>query len=166
MLEGKQNRTLESTFSLPVWQEYVLSPRPPPVVTWLHAWGNEEESFELDVCRCRRNALACSAHHFSVFSPLDSVVPSQEGILGDFSFVSLHVKSRSLQNLLPYVGAGWYHRVAVEHMLHYGLATWQDISHSLSSTGRVLPECLAEPLRIMEEAWGEQKDLAKLLAWA
>jgi hypothetical protein len=38
-LEGKQDRTLESSFSLPVWKEYVESPRPPPVVTWLHAWG-------------------------------------------------------------------------------------------------------------------------------
>jgi Cdc6-like AAA superfamily ATPase len=52
--------------------------------------------------------------------------------------------------------------VAVEHLLHYGRITWQDISHSLSSTGRVPPQCLAEPLRQMEEAWGEQEDLAKL----
>ena len=49
----------------------------------------------------------------------------------------------------------------MEHLLHYAMITWQDISHSLSSTGRVPPQCLAEPLRQMEEAWGEQ-DLAKL----
>ena len=116
---------------------------------------------ELDVRRCRRNALAISSHDFSVFSPLDSIVPSQEGILGDFSFISLNTKNKNITSLLPYCGPGWYHRVAVEHLLHYGRITWQDISHSLSSTGRVPPQCLAEPLRQMEEAWGEQEDLAK-----
>ncbi len=162
-LEGKQDRTLESSFSLPVWKDYVESPRPPPVVTWLHAWGEEtEETLEFDVCRCRRNALACSAHHFSVFSTLDSITPSREGTLGDFSFVTLNPKNKNLASLLPYTGPGWYHRVAVEHLLHYGLATWQDISHSLHATGRIPPECLAEPLRQMEEAWGEHTDLAKL----
>jgi len=145
-LEGKQDRTLESTFSLPVWKEYVETPRPPPVVTWLHSWSEEaQETFELDIRRCRRNALAISAHDFSVFSPLDSITPSQEGILGDFSFVTLNPKNKNVINLLPYNGPGWYHRVAVEHMLHYGQITWQDISHSLSSTGRVPPQCLAEP---------------------
>ena len=162
-LEGKQDRTLESTFALPVWKDFVESPRPPPMVTWLHAWGGEaEETLELDVRRCRRNALAVSAHHFSVFSALDSITPSREGTLGDFSFVSLSPKTKNLTSLLPYTGPGWYHRVAVEHLLHYGVATWQDISHSLSATGRVPPECLVEPLRLMEEAWGEHTDLAKL----
>lgn len=161
-LEGKQDRTLESTFSLPVWKEFVESPRPPPIVTCLHAWGKETETLELDVRRCRRNALAISAHHFSVFSPLDSITASQEGTLGDFSFVALDPRKKSLAKLLPYTGPGWYHRVAVEHLLHYGQITWQDISHSLSSTGRVPPECLAEPLKQMEEAWGDQEDLAKL----
>jgi hypothetical protein len=161
-LEGKQDRTLESSFSLPVWKDYVESPRPPPVVTWLHLWKEGEETLELDVRRCRRNALAISAHDFSVFSPLDSVTPSQEGILGDFSFVSLKVKNRSVVSLLPYTGPGWYHRVAVEHLLHFGQITWADISHSLSSTGRVPPECLAAPLQQMEEAWAGQEDLAKL----
>jgi Cdc6-like AAA superfamily ATPase len=161
-LEGKQDRTLESTFSLPVWKDYVETPRPPPVVTWLHLWKEGEETLELDVRRCRRNALAISAHDFSVFSPLDSITPSQEGDLGDFSFVTLKVKNKGVASLLPYTGPGWYHRVAVEHMLHYGQITWQDISHSLSSTGRVPPQCLAEPLRQMEEAWGGHEDLAKL----
>jgi hypothetical protein len=111
---------------------------------------------------CRRNALAASAHHFSVFSPLDSVEPSREGKLADFSFVSICPKQKNLLSLLPYTGPGWYHRVVVEHLLRYGMMTWGDISHSLNATGKVPPECLSEPLRVMEEAWGDQQDLAKL----
>ena len=125
-LEGRQDRTLESTFALPVWKDFVESPRPPPMVTWLHAWGGKaEETLELDVRRRRRNALAVSAHHFSVFSALDSITPSREGTLGDFSFVTLSPKTKNLTSLLPYTGPGWYRRVAVEHLLHYGVATWQ-----------------------------------------
>jgi hypothetical protein len=89
-LEGKQNRTLESTFSLPTWQAYVETPRPPPFVFWAHEWGKEnEETLELDVRRCRRNALMYSAHDFSVFCPLDSVAPAQAGKLADYSWVEL-----------------------------------------------------------------------------
>ena len=160
-LEGKQDRNLESTFSEPVWDSYVKSPRPPALVMWCHEWGKEEDTLELDVRRCRRNALAMSAHHFSVFSPLDSIVPAQEGALADFSFVKIPVGKKTTLSILPYHGPGWYHRIAVEHMLHYGLIKWSDISWSLSATGQIPPNCLAEPLRIMEQAWHDI-DLAKL----
>jgi len=162
-LEGKQDRTLESTFSKPVWGSYVASPRPPALVLWSHDWGKEgEDTLELDVRRCRRNALAVSAHNFSVFSPLDSIFPAKEGVLADFSFVEITVGKKNTLSLIPYHGPGWYHRIAVEHMLHYGMITWANISWSLFATGQIPPNCLAEPLRIMEEAWGENKDMAKL----
>ena len=106
-LEGKQDRTLESTFSLPVYESYVKSPRPPPLVFFPHEWAEGElEALELDVRRCRRNALAVAAHPFSVFSPLDSIVPAKEGELGDFSFISLKAGRRSSVTLLPYYGPG------------------------------------------------------------
>ena len=42
-LEGKQDRSLESRFSLPVYEAYVQSPRPPPLVFRPHEWKQEEE---------------------------------------------------------------------------------------------------------------------------
>ena len=48
-------------------------------------------------------------------------------------------------------------------MLHYGLITWGDISWSLFATGMIPSNCLSEPLKIMEDAWGEHMDLAKEL---
>jgi 5-methylcytosine-specific restriction endonuclease McrA len=96
-LEGKQDRTLESTFSKPVWDSYMTSPRAPALVMLAHEWGKEgEDTLELDVRRCRRNALAMSAHHFSVFSPLDSIVPAQEGVLADFSLWKYQLGGRIL----------------------------------------------------------------------
>ena len=35
------------------------------------------------------------SHHFNVFSPLDSVVPAQEGVLADFSFVKIPVGKKT-----------------------------------------------------------------------
>ena len=54
----------------------------------------------------------------------------------------------------------WYHRVAVEHLLHYAIATWDDISWSFSSTGRLPANSFKGPIQAMEEAW-DDKALAK-----
>ena len=113
------------------------------MVFWAHDWGKEgEETLELDVRRCRRNALKHSAHDFSVFCPLDSVAPAEAGKLADYSWVELQSPKREHSrkprvHTVPYYGPGWYHRVAVERLLHFAQVTWQDISHSLSSTGSV-----------------------------
>ena len=159
--EGRQDRSLESRFSLPVWNDYAMAPRPPPLVFKAHEWGEEGECLEVDVRRCRRNAIMYSAHPFSVFCPLDSIVPAVEGELADFSFVDLRSSKKSALSLLPFVGRGWYHRVAVEWMLHTGVCRWQDLIFSLTSTGKIPVQCLAEPLKQMEDAWGEHDDLAK-----
>ena len=84
-----------------VWKSYVEAQRPPPIVAKLNAWEEGKEALELDVRRCRRNALAISAHPFCVFSPLDSILPSKDGILGDYSFVSLKMKNKSITTLSP-----------------------------------------------------------------
>ena len=64
-------------------------------------------------------------------------------------------------SLLPYVGPMWYHRVAVEHMLHHGIACWGDVHWQLQGSGRLPCNTLAEPLRTIEHAWGDRY-LAKL----
>ena len=82
---------------------------------------------ELDVIRCSYNALTHSSHAFAVFSPLDNITISQPGTLADFSYVSLPESRRSILSRLPYIGPGWYHRVACEFMLHHGRMAWADI---------------------------------------
>lgn len=86
----------------------------------------------------------------------------KKGVLAVFSFVEIPAGRRNSFTLLPYHGSGWCNHVAVEHMLHYGLVTWADIYLSLFATGQVPPYYLADPLGIMENAWGENLDLAKL----
>ena len=67
LLEVKQDRTLRSWFSQHAWKNYVISPRPSPLVFVSREAKEGEELFELDVRRCRRNALAHSAHDFAFF---------------------------------------------------------------------------------------------------
>ena len=160
-LEGRQDRTLTSVFSKPTWDAYVSTPRPPPLVWQAHSSTEDSDKIELDVRRCRRNALAYSAHEFPVFSPFDDVKPSIDGVLCDFTFVDLKAGKRTTLSLIPYVGPMWYHRVAIEFMLSHGICTWRDCKFSLQATAHVPAKCLESPLKIMEEAWGFHKDLAK-----
>ena len=102
------------------------------------------------------NALANSAHEFLVFCVFDNVVISKVGELADFSFVSLKPGKRTKLVPLPYVGPMWYHRVAVEHMLHYAIATWDNILFSFSSTGKLPADSFRTPIQTMEDAWPDK----------
>ncbi len=164
--QGFHQRALHSRVSKRVWDEYVRSPRPPPLV-WASSGDVPAQdflhgAFEIDVRRCRASALRFSSHEFCVLCPLDSLRRSEAGKLADFSFVEPRAPPRSAPlSMLPFVGAGWYHRVAVEFGLHHQKITWDDILWSLSATGRLPADVFAEPLRAMDAAWGDT-DMSKL----
>ncbi len=160
-LEGRQDRTVMSVFSKPTWDAYIATPRPPALVWQPHESTDDIEKVELDVRRCRRNALAYSSHDFPVFSPFDNVTKSIDGLLCDYTFVELKNGKRTALSLIPYVGPMWYHRVAVEFMLSHGICTWLDCKLSLQATAHVPSHVLAKPLLIMEDAWGSNKTLGK-----
>ena len=87
---------------------------------------------------------------------------AQPGHLADFNFVELSRRGKySVLTLLPYVGPMWYHRCSVEHMLHYGIASWDDVKWQLSASGRLPHDILVEPLLEIERAWGSDTHLAK-----
>ena len=139
-----------------------MSPRCPPLI-WSPNEAKETELFELDVIRSRRNALAHSAHDFACFSPLDNLAPSEEGKLCDLSFVQLPPSRKCTLTMLPYVGPGFYHRVAVEFMLSHKTCSWQDILVSYQATAHVARASVEEALSIMQDAWtGDEQHLAKL----
>ena len=145
-LQGRPARTLVSRTSRRVWREYVATERPPPLVWSPHTHSDTAKLCELDVCRCRKNALFHCAYELPVLCPYDNIVPARPGHLADFSFVQLSGRGRgSALSLLPYVGRMWYHRVAVEHLLHHGIATWDDLTWSLHATGRLPPNTLEAP---------------------
>ena len=58
--------------------------------------------------------------------------------------------------MLPYVGPMWYHRVAVEHMLHYAITTWDDILFSFSSTGKLPADSFKTRIKTMENSWADK----------
>ncbi|HSG20437.1 MAG TPA: hypothetical protein VLA31_06670, partial [Burkholderiaceae bacterium] len=152
---------LGSSFELTVWKQYVESPRPPPLVYRVRALPEQlEENFLIaDVQRCRKRALELSAHDLPMFCVLDQIVERMEPELGDVCFVTARYKNCVTQ--LGYTGPGWVHRIMAEHLLHHGVITWADVSHTLTATSRYPAGLLGGPLREMEAAW-EGSPLAKL----
>ena len=64
----------------------------------------------------------------SRYCPLDNITPVGLGHLADFNYVQLSRRGRySALSMLPCVGPMYYHKVAVEHMLHFGIACWEHI---------------------------------------
>ena len=74
--------------------------------------------------------------------------------------MSIKTGKRTKLALLRFVGPMWYHRLAVEHMLHYAIATWDNILFSLSSTGKLPADSFRTPIKTMDSAW-KNKALAK-----
>jgi hypothetical protein len=119
-----------------------------------------KEDFQIaDVQRCRKRALELCAHDLPMFCVLDQIVERTEPVLGDLCFVTARYKHCVTQ--LCYTGAGWMHRVQAEFLLHHGVITWADVSHTLTATAHYPADLLAGPLREMEAAWGGSP-LAKL----
>ncbi|CAE8596110.1 unnamed protein product, partial [Polarella glacialis] len=134
-MEGQQDRTLSSIFRKSTWDDYMTTPRPPPLVWQAHDYGPlEGELLELDMRRCRRSAMAYSAHDWAVFNFFDNVKRAVSVELCDFTS---QPGKRSTLSFRCYFE---------------------------SATSHVPATCLRAPLQIMEDAWGEEnRNLAKFL---
>ncbi|MCP4500094.1 MAG: hypothetical protein GY822_09050, partial [Deltaproteobacteria bacterium] len=79
--EGSQTKLLESRFSKRAWDAYVQTPRPPALVWNAHSYSSDDDAklLEIDVRRCRFNAMSNSAHEWSVFCVFDNVVKARPG---------------------------------------------------------------------------------------
>ena len=121
-LEFSHATTLESRFRRRAYEAYVESPR--------HLLRN------IDVVRCRKNALAHSKFPAPIFCPKDNMEQAREGHLADLTYVKLPEDGRwATFPRLPYVGEGWYAKPAAAYMLEKGIATWSDFAWSLDANG-------------------------------
>ena len=93
----------------------------------LREFDQDARALELDIVRCRRNALCHAPCDFSCFCPPDNIVPAKEGELADFSYIVATPVRRSALTMLPYTAPGWYHRIAAEFLLHHRVIMWADI---------------------------------------
>jgi hypothetical protein len=153
---------LASSFDPCAWKQYVLSPRPPPLVYRVRALPESLAGFEIaDVRRCRKRALEFCAHPLPMFCALDQIRERSEPELGDLCFLAARYKNFVQQ--LGYTGPGWVHRIQAEFLLHHGVVTWGDITHVFSATAHYPAGLLAAPLREMEATW-HSSALAKLCA--
>ncbi len=142
-----------------VWEQYVLSPRPPPLVHRVREVKGLAGLEIVDVRRCRKRALEFNVHPLPVFCPLADIVVRTEPVLGDLNFITK--KYSTFVKQLGYTGPGWQHRVQTEFLIYMRVLTWEDISHTLTATAHLPAGLLTAPLRQMEEAW-DGDPLAKL----
>ncbi len=140
---------LASHFETTVWDAYVMSPRPPPLC-WKAKAGAVEGCRIADVRRCRKRALEHNIHEVPVFSPLDSVQPT-DTVLGDIVYCAREALNPVRD--LGYTGPGWMHRCQAEFLLHHGIITWADLPYKLTATGRLPADIFRRPLAQMEAAW-------------
>ena len=70
----------------------------------------------------------CAPYAIPISSPFDSVVERTTHELGDLCFINKRGTNPITQ--LGYTGPGWYHRIMGEHLLHYGIITWENIGFS------------------------------------
>ena len=109
-LESSHATTLESRFSRRAYeQQYVESPRLPPLVFKLNSHKPDHICHGIDVVRCRKNGLAHAKFPAPIFCPKDNVEQAREGHLADLTYVTLREDGRwAAFKQLPYVGQGWY----------------------------------------------------------
>jgi hypothetical protein len=135
---------LASSFDPRTWAQYVLSPRPPPLVHRMRALPESLNGCEItDVRCCRTRELELCAHPLPMFCALDQIVERTKPVLGDLCFVTSRYKNFVLQ--LVYTGPGWMHPVQAEFLLHNGIISWSDISHVLTATAHYPVDVLATP---------------------
>ena len=67
-------------------------------------------------------------------------------------------KGNKLYFQLGYTGPGWVHRCLAEHLLHFGIITWDDISYTFEASGHLPAGIFNKPLTMMQEAWEGLED--------
>ena len=145
---------LASHFEKSVYDSYVLSPRPPPMVYRLKGCDDVAGCQIADIIRCRKRALEFNVHDIPIFCPLDSVEEVEGYCLGDVNFVVKPPRKSSATLEMCYT-QGWQHRCLTEFLLHYGVISWEHVTHRITATGRYPASTFAKPLRQMENAWRE-----------
>ena len=74
-----------------------------------------------------------TAHKIPLFSPLNNVLLRTQYEVGDINFVS--AKATNCIHQLGYTGPGFQHRVLTEHLRHFGVIVWADMSHNFTASG-------------------------------
>ena len=153
---------MASHFEKSVYENYVMSARPPPMVCKLKECEDANGCQISDVIRCRKRALELNTHKIAIFSPLDKIELVKDFMLGDVNFVSKAQRSNSQWLELCYT-QGWQHRCLTEFLLHHGIIAWEHVTHKLNATAHYPPDTFQKPLHLMEEAWEDtgHPELAK-----
>ena len=135
---------LLSYFNEHTWQNFVLAERPQQQVYKSGTIDPRVECQNVDIIRCRRNALANSTWWWYVFSIWDDIVPAEEGLIASFNYVSKRAPRNATEMMkeAPHVGPAWRTKAVCEYLLTRGIITWADITHQINPTCVLPPTTL------------------------
>ena len=89
---------------------------------------------------------------------ISHAVEPQRRVLGDYNWVCRTRDLRSPQKLLPYWGAGWYWRAAVEWMLDARVVARVDIQFTMTASAHFPASYLATRLECLEDWWTQAQE--------
>ena len=86
---------MDSHFEKSVYDNYVMSPRPPPMACKLKDSEKTSGCQIADIIRCRKRALELYMHPIAIFSPVDNIESVTLFNLADVIYVSKGQRSNS-----------------------------------------------------------------------
>ena len=111
---------------------------------------------EIDAVRSRRNALYQNEHPLPVYNVFDEITPAVQGRLADYAFVDKGDVAWGTgllaMRFLPYTGARWYWKAAVQDRLDRQIVTWEDIKLSLAAAAHLPADTLRTAFETMESS--------------
>ena len=143
-----------SRFSAEVWDAFVESRRPTQNVCNLNE-ASDGQCLEIDVRSCRLNGIIeGNCEDIPIFSPLDEIVKTKEGVLYDYQWVDIGTIRCPLKKYI-FDGPRWYSKAEVKYMLELGICQWRHIKLGLKATAHRAAADLATVLKKIRSIWVE-----------
>ena len=146
-----------SYFNEHTWNNFVLADRPRQQIYRSGKIDDRVPCQNVDIVRCRRNALASGGQPWYVFSIWDDIEPRTEMQLSSFNYVSKRAPRNATEmvNEAPHVGPSWRTAEVCAYLLGRGIITWDDITHGLDATCKLPPTYFTKALDQIDEMWDQ-----------
>jgi len=149
-----------SSFNEHTWQNFVLRERPRQQVFRSGTIDERLKCQNIDIIRCRRNALAVDNFPWSVFSIWDDIKPRTSMRLSSFMFINKRAPRNATEMLkeAPHVGPAWRTAEVCAYLLNRKIITWDDITHVMRPTSKLPQGYFYEAVTKIDEMWDQIED--------
>jgi len=144
---------LQSRLNRETYEHFHMSKPPPQAVAFLKT-PTYSQALNIDVVRCRRNALLSTETPLPVLCATDFIQPRFGHTLGALNYIG-EIAVRSSLRAFPYHGAAWYTLAATRFLMEVGVVAWTDVLYTLDAQVSFDPSRLKDLFEEVEAAWEE-----------